>query len=225
MKAKQGDIALITSGMEVNIGKLVYVVGVPEDKRLPSLGGGGKPYWDIQMLASPLIDIDGHEVIRGFIADDSLVSLDIEFELAESHREDAIIAIMAPVVAELVVEEEAAKRNVASRPCFFVTNAGKRSAIRDGALRCEMSTWCTESLKAIGYTAPVPFSLLANKYWWAEMDAASENPHLEPGGCTISKIATTEEIAGVLCEYYVKVKAGPFDSPQEVNYAIDIGWD
>jgi len=58
MSIQPGTVCLIVSGPTENLGKTVFVVGKPEDQRLPDLQGSGE-MWDVQMLATELIGPDG----------------------------------------------------------------------------------------------------------------------------------------------------------------------
>ena len=44
----------------------------------------------------------------------------------------------------------------------------------------------------------------------AEVNAAAENSSFEPGGCTVRKIVTTEELQHRFGGYFCQVLAGPF---------------
>ena len=100
MSAKKGDVALIVSGGDANLGKLVYVVGSPTDERLPLLGGQGTPRWEVQMLGANLIDSKGEEYVGGSVPDSGLVSVGIDGEAARALREGAIVKFMERAITE-----------------------------------------------------------------------------------------------------------------------------
>jgi len=230
MSAKKGDVALIISGGDANLGKLVYVVGSPTDDRLPLLGGGGTPRWQVQMLAANLIDAEGEEFVGGSVPDSGLVSIGIDGEAARALREGAIVKFMERAMTEMAEEEadEALtdRSILPSGPCYFVTSLANKSAVLKEAFPCEIPSWCAEKLKTKGFPEPVPFSVLKGKYWWCRVDVAVSRPHIEPGNGTTDEVASTEEIAYVLrSHYYVKVMAGPFDSREEGRYALDLKWE
>ena len=213
MNAKPGDVAIIVGGPPLNLGKLVYVLGRPDDPRMPSLGERKGPRMGVQMSANPLIATDGEEVFGGSIAESCLVSLGVHGDLAELVREGGMMKVVECALMELDDEDKDAEdANIASRPCYFVTDIASRDEVPDGALSCGMPSWCAAKLKAHGYPEPVPFSVLTGKYWCVRMDAAATYSQFEPGRATTEEVISTEQIRRVLGEYFVKVVAGPFDS-------------
>lgn len=213
MNAKPGDVAIIVGGPPLNLGKLVYVLGRPDDPRMPSLGERKGPRMGVQMTANPLIASDGEEVFGGTIAESCLVSISVHGDAARLVREGGMMKVVEWAMMELAEEEEAATdTNLVSRPCYFVTDIARHDDVPDGALCCGIPSWCAAKLKAHGYPEPVPFSALTGKYWCVRMDAAATHSRFEPGSATTGEVISTEEISGVLGEYFVKVMAGPFDS-------------
>ncbi len=104
MTIKAGQIALISGGPPENLGKSVFVVGQPEDPRLPFLGGKGGQ-WDVQMLAIPLVGADGEEYLRGAIAGQCLTPLDVSDEQALAMREQALANLTEQIVEEMLEED------------------------------------------------------------------------------------------------------------------------
>ena len=99
-----GTICLITGGPIENIGKTVYVVGTPNDPRLPNLGGTGHR-WDVQMVSSELIGPGEDGYLRGDIGQDSLMPLNFTMEEALAMREKALADIVARAMTELLKED------------------------------------------------------------------------------------------------------------------------
>jgi hypothetical protein len=104
MRVKQRGIAMITGSRPENLGKTVFVVGCPDDPRLPCLGGDGQQC-DVQMLAIPLVGSDGEEYLRGAIGEDCLMPLDVPSEQAAEMREHALLMLLQRAVAEEPWEE------------------------------------------------------------------------------------------------------------------------
>ena len=172
MNVKPGDVAIIVGGPPLNLGKLVYVLGKPDDPRMPSLGERKGPRMGVQMSANPLIATDGEEVFGGSIAESCLVSIGVHGDAARLVREGGMMKVVECAIMELDDEEEdAADASLASRPCYFVTDIARHNDVPDGALLCGIPSWCADELKARGYPEPVPFSVLAGKYWRGRMDA------------------------------------------------------
>ncbi len=103
MSVHPGTVCLIIGGLEVNLGKSVFVVGAPEDARLPDLGGSGRN-WDVQMLSTQLVGPDGEGYLRGKIGERCLVPLNFTIEEARAMREKALGEIIALVMRELAEE-------------------------------------------------------------------------------------------------------------------------
>ena len=95
---------MITGSRPENLGKTVFVVGYPDDPRLPCLGGGDQQ-WDVQMLAIPLVGSDGEEYLRGAIGEDCLMPLEVRPEWAAELREYALVKVIERAVAEDPWEE------------------------------------------------------------------------------------------------------------------------
>jgi len=104
MSIELGTIVLISGGRTENIGKVAYVVGNPEDPRLPDLGGKGRQ-WDIQMVSGELTASDGSGHIRGKIGEKSLSPLDFTMEQAREMRERGLAKIGELAMTELFKEE------------------------------------------------------------------------------------------------------------------------
>lgn len=104
MSIELGTIVLISGGRTENIGKVAYVVGNPEDPRLPDLGGKGRQ-WDIQMVSGELTASDGSGHIRGKIGEKCLSPLDFTMEQAREMRERGLAKIVELAMTELFKEE------------------------------------------------------------------------------------------------------------------------
>ena len=104
MKIDTDVIALITCGRSENLGKTVFVVGLPDEPKLPDLGGAG-PQWDVQMVAGPLIGADGEQYLRGKIGAACLTPLNITMDQARAMRENALRKIVEQAMFELFKEE------------------------------------------------------------------------------------------------------------------------
>ena len=74
MSIELGTVALISGGRTENLGKAVYIVGKPEDPRLPDLGGDGRQ-WDVEMVSGELTGGDGNGYLRGKIGEKCLSSV------------------------------------------------------------------------------------------------------------------------------------------------------
>ena len=147
MNAKPGDVAIIVGGPPLNLGKLVYVLGRPDDPRMPSLGERKGPRMGVQMTANPLIATDGEEVFGGSIAESCLVSIGVHGDAARLVREGGMMKVVEWAMMELAEEEEAATDpNLVSRPCYFVTDIARHDDVPDGALLCGIPSWCADEL-------------------------------------------------------------------------------
>ena len=104
MKLQPGIVCLISGGRTENLGKMVYILGKPEDPRLPDLGGDGQP-WDVQMVSGELTGSDGRGKIRGKIGETCLTPLDFTMEDARDMRERALQKIVEQAMTELLKEE------------------------------------------------------------------------------------------------------------------------
>ncbi len=104
MKIDTDVIALITGGRSENLGKAVFVVGLPDEPKLPDLGGTG-PQWDVQMVAGPLIGADGEQYLRAKIGESCLTPLNITMDQARTMREAALRKIVEQAMYELFKEE------------------------------------------------------------------------------------------------------------------------
>ncbi len=103
MSIQSGDVCLIVGGPTENLGKSVFVVGKPEDSRLPDLRGSGRA-WDVQMLATELIGPDGEGYLRGKIGESCLAPLNFTMDEARVMREKALGEIIAIAMRELADE-------------------------------------------------------------------------------------------------------------------------
>jgi hypothetical protein len=66
------------------------------------------------------------------------------------------------------------------------------------------------SLATMGLHEPVSLRNLPGRWWVVDVDAAADNPSLEPGGCMVRKVVSTEELLQRLGGYFCHVVAGPF---------------
>jgi hypothetical protein len=103
MTIQPGTVCLIVGGPTENLGKSVFVVGKPEDARLPDLRGSGRR-WDVQMLATQLIGPDGEGYLRGKIGESCLAPLNFTMDEARAMREKAFGEIIAIALRELANE-------------------------------------------------------------------------------------------------------------------------
>ena len=97
------------------------------------------------------------------------------------------------------------------RPVCLVTSFAERADLPPGALLCRMSPEIAAKLAGMGLHEPVSLRHLASKWWVADVDAAAENSNFEPGGCTVRKVVSTEELQHRFGGYFCQVVAGPFD--------------
>lgn len=103
MTVEPGSIALISGGLAANLGKIVFVVGCPDDPRLPRVGGGGT-VWDVQMIATPPLGLDGEEYLRIGIGEDWLMPLPVPKDLAAKMRECGLANVLHRAMEELLQE-------------------------------------------------------------------------------------------------------------------------
>jgi hypothetical protein len=103
MNLHSGIVCLISGGRTENLGKVVYIVGQPEDPRLPDLGGDGCQ-WDVQMVSGELIGGDGAGYVRGKISEKCLTPLDFTMEQAREMRERGLAKIVEQAMTELFKE-------------------------------------------------------------------------------------------------------------------------
>lgn len=104
MSIQSDEIALISGGRTENLGKVVFVMGDPENPRLPDLGGAGRP-WAVQMVSGPLIGSDQDEYFVGKIGEQCLTPLNISMDQARVLRESALIKIVEQALYQLFKEE------------------------------------------------------------------------------------------------------------------------
>ena len=104
MSIQPGTVCLIVGGPTENLGKTVFVVGKPEDPRLPDLQGSGK-MWDVQMLATELIGSDGEGYLRGKIGETCLAPLNFTMDQAREMRERGLAKVVERAMTELLKEE------------------------------------------------------------------------------------------------------------------------
>ena len=104
MQIESGGIALIRGGPSQNLGKFVFVVGHPDDPRLPCVGGAGE-LWDVQMVVSPLLGPDGEEYVRVAIGGDWLMPVQVTPELAAAMRAQGLLVVFDRAVAEWLEED------------------------------------------------------------------------------------------------------------------------
>ena len=97
-------VGLISGGSTENIGKVVYIVGDPEDPRLPDLGGQGHQ-WLVQMVSGELTGSDGNGYLRGKIGEKCLSPLDFTMDQAREMRERGLAKIVERAMTELLKEE------------------------------------------------------------------------------------------------------------------------
>lgn len=103
MTVEPGSIALISGGLAANLGKIVFVVGSPDDPRLPRVGGGGT-VWDVQMIATPPLGLDGEEYLRIGIGEDWLMPIPVPKDLAAKMRECGLANVLHRAMEELLQE-------------------------------------------------------------------------------------------------------------------------
>jgi hypothetical protein len=104
MAIELGTVALISGGRVENLGKVIYIVGQPEDPKLPDLGGDGRQ-WDVQLVSGELTGSDGTGYIRGKIGEKCLSPLDFTMEQARAMRERGLAKIVEQAMTELLKEE------------------------------------------------------------------------------------------------------------------------
>ena len=119
---------------------------------------------------------------------------------AASVAADDAIARAAGVTAAKAVE----------RPVCLVTSFAERADLPPGALLCRMSPEIAATLAGMGLHEPVSLRNLPGRWWVVDVDAAAENPNFEPGGCTVRKMVTTEELQHRFGGYFCQVIEGPF---------------
>lgn len=140
MTVEPGSIALISGGPAANLGKIVFVVGCPDDPRLPRVGGGGT-VWDVQMIASPPLGLDGEEYLRIGIGEDWLMPIPVPKDLAAKMRECGLANVLLRAMEELLQEgfgddgfvESAGTEN------RKLTEGGEMSGIDDGTRQLELA--------------------------------------------------------------------------------------
>lgn len=104
MSIELGTVALISGGRTENLGKVVYIVGQPEDPRLPDLGGKGRQ-WDVQMVSGELTGSDGNGYLRGKVGEMCLTPLAFTMEQAREMRERGLAKVVEQALTELLKEE------------------------------------------------------------------------------------------------------------------------
>lgn len=119
---------------------------------------------------------------------------------AASVAADDAIARAAGVTACKMIES----------PVCLVTSFAERADLPSGALLCRMSPEIAATLAGMGLHEPVSLRHLPGKWWIADIDAAAENPSLEPGGGMVRKVVSTEELQQRLGGYFCQLVAGPF---------------
>jgi len=140
MSIEAGGIALISGGPAANLGKIVFVVGCPDDPRLPRVGGGGT-VWDVQMIATPPLGLDGEEYLRIGIGEDWLMPIPVPKDLAAKMRECGLANVLHRAMEELLQEgfgddgfvESAGTEN------RKLTEGGEMSGIDDGRRQLELA--------------------------------------------------------------------------------------
>jgi len=98
---------------------------------------------------------------------------------------------------------------------YLVTYFNKRTDVPEFAVLRKMVPEVARNLEASGLHEPISLRALAGKWWVALVDASFEYPNMEPGGCALRKLATSEELIGLYSGYYCEVLAGPFDRPED----------
>lgn len=104
MSLSPGMVCLISGGRPENLGKIVFIVGNPEDPRLPDLGGHGRA-WDVQMVSQALIGPNGEDYLQGKIGSACLTPLDFTMEAAREMREVALRKIVEQAMTEMLKED------------------------------------------------------------------------------------------------------------------------
>ncbi len=223
MNVKKGDVAIIVSGVEANIGKLVYVVDDISPEIVTSLGCRGFPKWYVWMVSGLLKDEAGEDVVGGLTSEESLCRLDMPPEQAEAMRMDGYKILFEMVFAELEADEEDTDLIVASliaaeedevastameRPCYFVRRGFDRSTVKEDALFCEIPLREANRLQKAGYREPIHFDAMAGKYWVCGTD----------GG-----VASTSEIVYALrCGCEKRISDGPFDTEDAADSRLTV---
>lgn len=105
-----------------------------------------------------------------------------------------------------------AKTDHALRSIVLATSFATRPDLPEGTKICKLAPAVGDALSAIGLHEPVSLNLLPGRWWVANVDAASEYPHFEPGGCTVRLVVSTEQLQRQYSLYYCEVIEGPFDS-------------
>lgn len=75
MKAKPGDLAIITKGRERNIGKLIVVTSFYGNVDYSNMGYGILPCWNVESLGANDLDAGSHLGSRGYIPDMALAPI------------------------------------------------------------------------------------------------------------------------------------------------------
>lgn len=99
---------------------------------------------------------------------------------------------------------------IVERPVCLVSTFAERADLPPGALLCGMTQEVVASLATMGLHEPVSLRNLPGRWWVVDVDAAADNPSLEPGGCMVRKVVSTEELLQRLGGYFCHVVAGPF---------------
>lgn len=143
MTVEPGSIALISGGLAANLGKIVFVVGCPDDPRLPRVGGGGT-VWDVQMIATPPLGLDGEEYLRIGIGEDWLTPIPVPKDLAARMRECGLANVLHRAMEELLQEGFGDEG--------FVESAGTESRkLTDGGETTEINDAKRQQVLALDY--------------------------------------------------------------------------
>ncbi len=102
---------------------------------------------------------------------------------------------------------------IVERPVCLVSTFAERADLPPGALLCGMTQEVVASLATLGLHEPVSLRNLPGRWWVVDVDAAADNPSLEPGGCMVRKVATTGELQHRFSGYFCRVIDGPFSEP------------
>lgn len=83
-----------------------------------------------------------------------------------------------------------------------------------------MSRPVAARLRALGFEQPVMLDALPGRWWGILVDLAALGRTSEPGCGFAKTMASTEAIAGCYSAYWCQIAAGPFDSADEGETAL-----
>lgn len=174
MSIMAGSVALISGGRGANLGKIVFVVDYPDDPRLPCVGGGGE-LWDVQMIATSLIALDGREYLRIAIGEDWLMPIRVPPELAAEMRECGIANVLERAIEEMLQEDFGDDGSAASAgaECQKPVDGGDMTNTNDAAKQQDLALdYGTAAAKDVAEKA---CQLLINNRFIMSGDAGLQN--------------------------------------------------